>query len=234
MQTEFSQVHPDQPTVARLREATRGLHLSLHQHTLIVQLLKRPSIEGYRAVLEGFLRFYQVAEPAVVEGAERLGVAEQYPRPDRTCWLSADLEVLDCSRQRADRLSNEHAVAPMAEIGELAGWLYVIRGSALGGVTILQRLERGLDVRQCSRFFRAHGDRTTEVWHEFQRFCNDACRCEKSRQTAIGGAREAFSSIADCLTWSTKQSRSHNSIRAHVGELEKICGHSDPKVEDPS
>ena len=214
MQTEFSETHSDQSAVARLREATRGLHLNLHQHPLIVQLLTRPSIDVYRAVLEGFLRFYQIAEPAVVECSERLGVAEQYPRHDRTCWLCADLEVLDDGRPRAVHLGNEHAVAAMTEVGELAGWLYVIRGSALGGITILQRLERGLDVRECSRFFRADGDRTTEVWKEFQRFCNEACRCEELRQAAIGGAREAFLLISDCLPRSTRQSWRQASIRA--------------------
>jgi len=182
------------------------LHLNLHQHPLIVQLLTRPSVAFYRAVLEGFLGFYQVAEPAVVACSERLGVAEQYPRHDRMCWLSADLEVLDYGRPRPVRWSNEHAIAPMTEIGELAGWLYVIRGSALGGAAILQRLERRIDVKECSRFFRADGDRTTEVWQGFQRFCNEACCCEQSRQAAIGGARAAFLSISDCLTRSTEQS----------------------------
>jgi heme oxygenase len=208
MKTDVTLANLQQTTVARLREATRELHLELHEHPLLVELLTRPSDDSYRAVLEGFLRFYQSTEPAVVECSHRLDVAEQYLRVDRTVWLSADLKILNSGRQRIEPLEKGQAVAPLSGIGELAGCLYVIRGSSLGGRTILRELNRSLHVNRCCRFFTGDGDRTTQIWQDFQQFCNSACRCEEVRQAAIGAARSAFLSVEECMTWSMKRSHS--------------------------
>lgn len=207
MKTDITQANHQQTTVARLREATRELHLGLHEHPLLVELLTRPSHDTYRAVLDGFFRFHQSTEPAGVECARRLDVAEQYLRAERTYWLWADLKLLDPGRQRIDLPKKGDVTSPLTGIGELAGCLYVIRGSALGGRTILRELNRSLDVNRCCRFFTGDGDRTTHVWQDFQQFCNSACHCEELRQAAIGAARNAFLSVGECMTWSMKRSR---------------------------
>ncbi len=208
MQAEVPYTSRDQPMAALFRETTMQLHLSLHEHPLIVELLTRPSFGCYRATLEAFLRFYEPAEPALIECSRRFGVAEQYPRPDRTDWLSADLEALGHGSHRMSLETKHNIPARLMGIGDLVGCLYVIRGSALGGRTILRRLTRSLDVDHSCRFLTGDGERTTQMWRAFQQFCNHACRRGNIRQAALVSAKQTFVTLAECLTWSMGRSRS--------------------------
>jgi heme oxygenase len=207
MTPEVNRMSDNQTLVAQLRKATWQLHVSLHEHPLIVELLTRPSLDSYRAALEGFLRVYEPAEPALVECARRFGAAAQYPRPERTDYLLADLATLNCNRPRIGLRTKRRSFARLSGIGDLVGCLYVIKGSALGGYTIIRKLNRSLDVQRCCRFFTGDGERTNHVWRKFQAFCNDSCPYEEARQAALASAKRLFLSIAECLTWSMEQSR---------------------------
>ncbi len=208
MKAEVTQTARNQPMVDLLRTATMQLHLSLHQHPLIVELLTRPSTDSYRAVLEAFHRFYKPVEPVLVECSRRFRVAEQYPQPDRTDWLTADLDALGSRSHRIDLETKHKPPDRLTGIGGLAGCLYVIKGSSLGGRTILRQLNRSLNVKRYSRFFTGDGERTPQMWRAFQRFCNHACQRDDVRQAALASAKQTFVTVAQCLTWSMGQPRS--------------------------
>jgi heme oxygenase len=190
----------DRSTISLLREATAPLHQSLHEHPLMVRLLTRPSVCCYRTVLRGFLAFFEPMEPVLMDSSRRLGVPELYRRPDRTKRLSADLETLGDEVPRAVCAHNLPVFPRLTGIGNLAGCLYVINGSALGGQTILRRLSGFPAAQRACRFFTGDGEQTAQNWRDFQQFCNQVCRSDEDRLAAVSSARQTFLSIAQCLT----------------------------------
>lgn len=200
MKTHLKQTARDQNLITLLREATAQLHQSLHEHPVMVELLQRTSAEAYRNVLQGFLMFYESAEPALVESASRLGVADLYPEPVRTRWLMEDLELPESDHRNADPIDHKMNPFRLTNISQLVGCVYVIQGSALGGRSILNELSGYPFVEGSSRFFTGAGEQTPQLWREFQQFANDTCRDVREQQAAILSARQTFVSIRECLT----------------------------------
>jgi len=191
-----------------LRAATAHIHTRLHQHPLIVELLERPSIDSYQRVLLSFLRFYRSFEPRLVHDARMLGFAELYSDPERTEWLIADLEALKFDLRREAWIVGDDTESESCEIGELAGRLYVVRGSALGGRSILNLLSHRLDVSHCSQFFNAGGAAlVASHWCAVQEFCNQSCLCDASKSSAAKSAQSVFHSIEQSFTQTLRQSR---------------------------
>ena len=202
MKTDLSQTAHDQNLVNLLRNTTAQLHQSLHEHPLLVELFQHTSIEAYRKVLHGFLMFYESAEPHLVESASRLGVAAWYPEPVRTKWLMHDLETLSSTRRNHDPTATTMNPHRLSDMGQLVGCLYVIKGSALGGRSILNELSGRSFVECSNRFFTGDGEQTLQLWRQFQEFANETCRDAAEQQAASVSARQTFISIRECLTWS--------------------------------
>lgn len=186
--------------LAALRAATGDLHQRLHEHPLMVELFTRPSLDTYQAALRGFLQFYRPLEPALVECCRRFGVAERYRVAARTTWLVADLESLGCACERPKSRANRPNPPPLNSIGDLAGCLYVIEGSALGGPAILRRIHGELSVDGACRYFTSGGQRTRQSWESYQEFCERVCDSAALRRAAMRTARLTFESVAECLT----------------------------------
>lgn len=186
--------YPDQ-TLAVLRAATAPLHQALHRHPLVVELLTRPSMDCYRAVLEGFWRFYAEAEPMIVECSRKCGCARQYPHLLRSPWLIADLKSLGCGCDRPVSVDDERPVPPLNSVADLVGALYVVKGSALGGRTILRQVSASLSIEHSCRFFTGEGDKTRDAWRAFQQFCEEACRSDEAQRRAVIAAVQTFTSI---------------------------------------
>lgn len=200
MKTEPSHSIRNQSTISLLREATAALHQSLHEHPVMDRLLTRPSLECYCTALQGFLTFYQPTEPVLIDCSRRLGVPGLYRAPKRTEWLSSDLDSLNAAGLRIELVASTQYAPHLTGIGDLVGCLYVIRGSALGGRTILRQLSGLPFVIRASRFLTGDGKRTAQNWRAFQTFCDEVCRSDAHRQAAVTSARQTFVSIARCLT----------------------------------
>ena len=202
MNPELSQTAHDQDLIILLRETTAQLHQSLHEHPLLVELLQRASVEVYRKVLRGFLLFYESTEPRLVEAASRLGLDDWYPEPVRTNWLIQDLGILGSSHQNVKSKIITRNSLGLSSIGQLIGCLYVIKGSALGGRSILKELREYAFVDCSNRFFTGNGEQTTQRWRTFQKFANERILDTAERQSASVSACQTFISIRDCLTLS--------------------------------
>lgn len=198
----------NQTLIERLREETSAIHQDLHEHPLMVELLQRTSADAYRNVLHGFLMFYKLTEPRLVESAGRLGVAELYPAPVRTTWLMEDLQNSGQGHLSPDPTVHQSTPLPLTNISQLVGCLYVIKGSALGGRAILKELAGQSCVERANRFFTGDGEQTPRLWCEFQQFANESCRSAADQNAASLSARQTFLSIQECLT----QSMQVNSI----------------------
>ena len=200
MTTPESQSESALTAIAALRTATDDLHQGLHEHPLVVGLFAKPSMDGYRAFLRGLLSFYRSVEPELVQSCRRCGAVRQYARSVRTERLIADLTALDVRIDLFDPGDERVAPPRLGHLGELTGCLYVIKGSALGGPSVLRRISGRLPLNNASRFFRGDGAATRRTWAAFQAFCERTCRAERPRRAAIRTARQTFEQLADCLT----------------------------------
>lgn len=108
-------------------------------------------------------------------------------------------------KHRLELLSNRRAFPPLDGIGEFAGCLYVVQGSALGGRTILLRVACGLSIEQSCRFLTSGGTNTARIWKQFVRFCDSQCCGPEARREAFQSAQRVFEFVADCLTYAESE-----------------------------
>ncbi|GAA5481481.1 biliverdin-producing heme oxygenase [Haloferula sargassicola] len=143
-----------------LQAATRESHQALDQHPVIVGLVRGDLSPGtYTALLAEYHGWFQGWEtsvrqihPDVVDelGAFRFGKSD---------WLASDL-----SRLGQPPASARSDVRAPAEVAGLAGALYVIEGSTLGGAALV-RAGAGFPAG-ADRFYRGYGERTGPAWRE--------------------------------------------------------------------
>ncbi len=212
-----SSTHSDTgPALSALRVATDELHRKLHLHPLIVELLAHPSFDTYRMVLQSFLSFYRPLEPTLVECCYRFGDEDQYFQTTRTEQLVEDLEALGW---RSDRLTGPHEHVNLPQLktrGALVGCLYVVRGSALGGRAILERIGGHLSIENCRRFLMNDGVETQACWSAFHAYCELVCQTVEARRAATQTARQTFESIAECFAMDRNLGGRHRRAPGHV------------------
>lgn len=153
----------DLPTA--LRAATRELHHAVDHHPLLAPLLRSGlDRRHYGQVLRALLWLHQPLQASLAAGIARFGGG--YELADRVAWLRADLGFLGVA---AD-LPAEAWQAPVAATPrELAGMLYVVEGSMLGGQVIARQLAASLDlgVGTGASFFNGWGRETPARWQAF-------------------------------------------------------------------
>ncbi len=165
---------------ALLRDATRAAHHRIDHHPMLAPLL-RPGLgwAQYLLVLKVFLDFYAALQPCLMTALERLpGAPGGYVLADRIAWLQQDL--LDLADKAADAasvarldhagLTNVRWLLPtLTQASALAGALYVVEGSALGGLVIAKQLHAtlGVDANRGARFFNGWGDATHQKWDSY-------------------------------------------------------------------
>lgn len=184
----------------RLRRETHAAHVRLNQHPMLVDLTRPAySMQRYRMLLVAYYHFYR----AVEGGIEQFGDAAFHYAPRRKLpWLVVDLTYLEMDPLAAENLPPQPLpnMAPK-DIAELAGMLYTIEGSTLGGQVISRHLSahQGLDADRGGRFFSAYGHLTDQRWHEFEQFLNATLLADATVRRAVGAARRTFALIETIL-----------------------------------
>ncbi len=184
-----------------LRQATRPEHEALDAHPAFASLMSGTlSRNGYRSLMTQFHDFYCVHDPLLdascrLHSMERLG----FIYAPRSGILGRDLAALE---GRAARPASVGPAPPNLETaGSLAGVLYVLEGSMLGGGVL-------------SRAVGALPAVTGETGDGYWRWCRDlgasrwAMTCAMierlstsgaARSDMISGARAAFATFAGWL-----------------------------------
>lgn len=90
-------------------------------------------------------------------------------------------------------LGERPAMPRLDTTGRLLGAMYVLEGSALGGLVIARHLERvlALNPGQGNAYFRGFGERTGAIWIEFCEVLQRSV-AEEETETAALAAREMF------------------------------------------
>ncbi|MDZ7851602.1 MAG: biliverdin-producing heme oxygenase [Halomonas sp.] len=175
---------PAPPLARQLRDATRNAHSDLDHHPALQCLLDAAlTREAYAASLLALYPAHADLESRVCRGITRLGLSIQVPR--RLPYLAEDLAILgltpDTGYSHVENLPGSPA--------SLAGQLYVLQGSRLGGQVIAERLRRTLGPDVPHAFFSF--DMAPGEWPRRLAELEALCPPE-DRDAAVTGAREAF------------------------------------------
>lgn len=170
-----------------LKKATSDSHRALDANPLVSGLATgKLKISTYAEMLQAYLGFFEPWEEEMrrqhPELIHRLGES----RFEKSRWLREDLSKLGTQEPT---FSGPNLPIP-ADMAELAGWLYVIEGSTLGGMH-LSRSSVGLP-GGANRFFQSYGSETMERWHEFIEWLEGALPDDDSRQRAAFKATDVF------------------------------------------
>lgn len=173
------------PDVVRqaLRAATHEIHERLHQHPALAAV-QAGAIDGlaYRRLLARLYGFH-----IAFERAARL-------QPERSVWLEMDLAALGMTPERRAALPLCRGFPALALPEARLGALYVVEGSALGGVTLARGLEGlvGVGVLDGRRFFAGHQSETGRAWRAYLARLSATDWTAKQQATIIATATATF------------------------------------------
>ena len=145
-----------------LKQITSQAHRQLDETILVASLIKGDlSRHGYRTMLEGYQAFFSPWEKAMRDRhPEIIGELGSF-RFVKSEWIVEDLDRLAEASPPIPLVT----MMPPADRAGLAGCLYVIEGSTLGGM----HLSRAGHVfpENAGRFFQGYGPATMEAWKAF-------------------------------------------------------------------
>lgn len=193
---------PTNPTPVKPREILRAKTASLHQQT--EQHLDWGSIFSSR---EGYGRFLQTMF-RITAGADQAVERQWSENPpawfaDRrtSAWVAADLEQLQLAAP-TEQADFQFADSPP----KVAGVLYVLEGSALGGAILAKRLEQQLHIsaENGGKYLNGYGKRTGEHWRQVIDWLDQVLAEPASLDAAIDAARQTFDLYAQQLQGAAK------------------------------
>lgn len=183
-----------------LRKGTHGEHVRLNQHPMLEGLTK-PGYPRTRLgfLLSGYFHIYRALELAIsnlpVDGFS-------YASRRKLPWLIQDLEFFGIDPESPDYCPHRPLATPAPiDAAELAGMLYTIEGSTMGGQVISRHLATHLGITPAMgcRFFHAYGDLTEARWREFEVFLNASLADHQQCQRALETAKATFVCIESIL-----------------------------------
>lgn len=182
--------------LALLRATTREAHHRIDHHPMLEPLLRPElSLAHYGFVLGTFFDLYCSLQPEIAVAVKRFGSG--YELADRLAWLGSDLAYLAGRGCVVTTGTNDFPATPIASPADLIGTLYVVEGSALGGLVIARHLQTslGVDDKAGAKFFNGRGEETGLYWNRFQQFAATLCPPE-DHSTAVVAALSAFDNIS--------------------------------------
>ena len=180
----------------RLRAATHDIHVRLDHHPLLAGITKPAyPLAFYRQVLLGYFCLYLMLEKAIATAIAREGLDFDYKARLKLPWINADLKYLGLETLAAEHFPR-HDIGPFVinNPAQLAGTLYAIEGSTLGGQVIARHVAKNLGLTSTAgaRFFNGYGEETAERWHAFEGFMQRSCVDESSQRQACDAAVSTF------------------------------------------
>ncbi|PZO01124.1 MAG: hypothetical protein DCF28_10385 [Alphaproteobacteria bacterium] len=166
-----------------LASATREVHERLHHHSGLAAVQSGSiDTQGYTRLLA---RLYGFHEP--FEREARLV-------PTRTAWLENDLAAFGIGPEPLAALPRCGGFPDLSSDEAMLGALYVVEGSALGGVTLARRLEGlvGHGTLDGRSFFSGNGSRTGDAWRAYLLRLSNASRAIEDRATITAAAVATF------------------------------------------
>ena len=184
------------PTAA-LKQATHELHRKLDRASGMTRLMARDLKRAeYVNVLQTLQGIYAGIEPKM-QAAERL-VGKIATWDCKADWLACDLRHLQheqgavAASSVPQSIQERGSLPSIDTLAKLAGCLYVLEGSTLGGRVISARLRSNASLQAdgALRFFSAYGDQTPLRWSACcaaidaclpqEELCHEACTAARA------------------------------------------------------
>lgn len=184
----------DVPACKRLKEATLVRHQQLHQTPLLAALEREDlDLDGYIRVMQVFHDFYAEFDQPIVDALPSLGgLTDPLDYTPRAPMFASDLQAMGVVPSGP----RPAAPTPVRIIGpsRLAGVLYVVEGSMLGGAALnrcARRILQADDVK--GRFYwQWCRDNAGSRWHAVRRAVEDIWLKDGRGADMIEAAAEVF------------------------------------------
>lgn len=186
----------------RLKTETSDLHTRVERHpSQAAMVTARVGTAGYGAYLSQLLHVHEALDHAApLLAATNASFARVWRAwHARAANARADLGTLGMPQDGPSAPTQQFAahIAQLGASGSLAllGVLYVLEGSANGGVFIAKALSRCLPAEAGTTYLNPHGEQQRERWAEFKR-CTDELNLSAGDQDLIvQEARATFIAI---------------------------------------
>ena len=179
---------------ARIKRETAPLHRRLEEGLDLVDA--GLSVARYRRVLESFFGFFEPVEARIDElapSAPPLGLDLSL----RAHLLAKDLLALGSSTSEIGSLPRCTDIPRLAEPADMAGCLYVLEGSRLGGAIVARALERSLGLgSDGAAFFRSDGEAVGRRFKRVLAWLDEVTRAGAMPDDVIASACETFRTLS--------------------------------------
>lgn len=172
-----------------LRKETDAYHRALEQNHLSVSLMdEKVSCEDLAVYLE---KLYGFVQPFESRYYDRLGtIVSDLETRKKAHLLRSDLAAMGSDADQVMLIHNETLDQVYPGLPELAGGLYVLEGSVLGGAIIHRHLVSKLGDYGGS-YFPVYGKEISTKWKGFMQQLEDYSNAENEGRI-IEGARQTF------------------------------------------
>jgi len=185
-----------------LRGATRAAHAALDAHPALSTLLDGTlGPDGYRRLMSFLYAFYDRHDEMLGMACSRYELERHgFVYAQRSCILAADLRALGVDTDLVS--SEEHATLPaIGSSSTLAGYLYVLEGSMLGGAVLLKaaetmQLQRG---QAGFGYWQWCHDAGATRWRTTCDVIEKLADSDIARAEIIAAASQAFSTFSEWL-----------------------------------
>ena len=168
-----------------LKQSTAEAHRKLDASPLVTGLSNGSlADEAYMAMLQDYRQFFSPWESEMKRIHPRIVSELGARRFEKNVWLAEDIARLGGIPHDTSPLH------PPTDLPRLAGCLYVVEGSTLGGMH-LHRSQRG-PVAKAGRFFQGYGEETVSSWKEFVDWLEQLDLSEPDMRLAAEAACETF------------------------------------------
>ena len=195
---------PIPPVLVSLRTATGETHKAVERLTPFF----RPDFDrdGYLKWLHLMQGFYGVAEQAIK--SSDFGLATGWSYVSRRTLIERDLALLSAPMAvpQLDRAGVLKPLQKLHETAEIAGMLYVIEGSALGGNVLQKMLQRKAKVtpQHGAAFFAPHGADPNARWRDYVQLLSHLSTTTDVERTIVYGAVITFNALQNWIVQSER------------------------------
>jgi len=193
----------------RLRVATHPYHVQLNRHALLAKLTQPDlALSTYQSVLIAYFHLYRALEDRINQYLSLHHDLFEYSERNKLPWLIHDLSYF---HQDLQGLTYEKPpitnFSEIKDIGQLAGVLYTLEGSTLGGQVISRNLadSHGLTATRGACFFNGYGERTLTKWQDFLYFAESLSENVDACETAVKSACQTFQLFEQSLNHITHE-----------------------------
>lgn len=185
----------DHPTSLRatLRASTHEQHLRLEARLdLLDAALPLPR---YRRLLEALHGYHAPLERRLDREVRAQGIGIEL-RP-RLALLTRDLAALGLTPETIALLPQCEALPRLDSVARVAGCLYVLEGSRLGGQVIARTLRArlGLEASSGAAFYASEGEDTGARWRAVLAWLEEVTGTGDARDELVSAARQTFSTL---------------------------------------